>query len=209
MKLDILRKYKLKSLGSSDQPFNIIVLAIDKDNIVYKTNEDDIRCEPVEKILKHHPRFLCKVGLNYKDYTLDSCGNILYRGDIIYEDCLWGSFFKIMLVKNDVLYCSYASRSALDARDEPNLGWSLLDISQQKLQKDKHYNKFKKYFFRRKEMNELIIEMFPKTKDAVLIQKWFGSKIDNDPLTRMLIKGKEDELLEEANRMEEEEAKNK
>lgn len=51
-------------------------------------------------------------------------------------------------------------------------------------------------------MNEIIIEMFPKTKDAVLIDKWFGNKINNDPLTRLLIKGKEVDLLREAEKLE-------
>ena len=57
-------------------------------------------------------------------------------------------------------------------------------------------------------MNQIIIEMFPQTKDAVLIDKWFGSKINNDPLMAMLIKGKENDLLKEAKRLEEE-SKNK
>ena len=57
-------------------------------------------------------------------------------------------------------------------------------------------------------MNELIIEMFPKTKDAVLVDKWFGSKIDNDPLTKMLVRGKEKELLDEALRLEKDETEN-
>ena len=53
-------------------------------------------------------------------------------------------------------------------------------------------------------MNKLIIEMFPSTQDAVLIEKWFGSEIDGNPLTRTLIKGKEKELLDEAKKLEEE-----
>jgi len=55
------------------------------------------------------------------------------------------------------------------------------------------------------QVNKIIIEMFPSTKDAVLIQKWFGDKIEDDPLTRMLIKGKESELLTEAEKLEKEE----
>jgi hypothetical protein len=51
-------------------------------------------------------------------------------------------------------------------------------------------------------MNEIIIEMYPKTKDAVLIQKWFGERIANEPLFRILLKGKENEILEEAKRLE-------
>lgn len=58
------------------------------------------------------------------------------------------------------------------------------------------------------EMNKLIVEMFPKTKDAVLIEKHFGTKLD-DPIFKMLLKGKEKELLQEAQKMEEDELKAK
>lgn len=51
-------------------------------------------------------------------------------------------------------------------------------------------------------MNKIIIAMYPATKDAVLVQKWFGEKISNEPLIGMLLKGKETELLEEARRLE-------
>jgi hypothetical protein len=54
-------------------------------------------------------------------------------------------------------------------------------------------------------MNQIIIDMYPKTKDAVLVQKWFGEKISNEPLIGMLLKGKEAELLAEAQRLENEE----
>jgi hypothetical protein len=54
-------------------------------------------------------------------------------------------------------------------------------------------------------MNTLIIEMYPATKDAVLVQKWFGEKISSEPLIGMLLKGKEAELLAEAQKLEEEE----
>ena len=53
----------------------------------------------------------------------------------------------------------------------------------------------------RYQMNEIIIEMFPVTKEAVLVDKWFGREIDK-PIFKMLIKGKEKELAEEANRLE-------
>ena len=53
-------------------------------------------------------------------------------------------------------------------------------------------------------MNKIIIEMYPTTKDAVLVQKWFGEKITNEPLIGMLLRGKETDLLEEAKRLEEE-----
>src|SRR3990167_1215090 len=51
-------------------------------------------------------------------------------------------------------------------------------------------------------MNEIIVEMFPKTKDAVLVDKWFGREIDK-PIFKMLIKGKEAELIAESKKMEE------
>lgn len=54
------------------------------------------------------------------------------------------------------------------------------------------------------EMNQIIIESFPQTKDAVIVEKWFGNKL-NDPLMGLLLKGKEDELLEEALRLEKKE----
>lgn len=50
-------------------------------------------------------------------------------------------------------------------------------------------------------MNEIIVEMFPATKDAILVDKHFGREIDK-PIFKMLIKGKESELLEEAKRLE-------
>jgi len=54
---------------------------------------------------------------------------------------------------------------------------------------------------RRARMNEIIIEMFPVTKEAVLVDKHFGREIDK-PIFKMLIKGKEKELLEESIRLE-------
>lgn len=56
---------------------------------------------------------------------------------------------------------------------------------------------------RSEEMNEIIVEMFPVTKEAILVDKWFGREIDK-PIFKMLIKGKEKELIEEAQRMEKE-----
>jgi hypothetical protein len=52
-------------------------------------------------------------------------------------------------------------------------------------------------------MNQIIINAFPKTAEAVIVDKWFGSKL-NDPLYALLIKGKEAEILSEATRLEEE-----
>jgi hypothetical protein len=51
-------------------------------------------------------------------------------------------------------------------------------------------------------MNQIIIDMYPATKDAVLIQKHFGERIANEPLFAILLKGKEDEILEAAQRLE-------
>lgn len=61
---------------------------------------------------------------------------------------------------------------------------------------------------RRAKMNQIIIEMFPKTKDAVLVDKWFGREIDK-PIFKMLIEGKEKKLIEEALRLESESKNNK
>jgi hypothetical protein len=55
-------------------------------------------------------------------------------------------------------------------------------------------------------MNKTVIEMYPKTKDAVVVDKWFGSKLD-DPIFAMLLEGKEEKLLQEAIKLEEEEKK--
>jgi len=51
------------------------------------------------------------------------------------------------------------------------------------------------------EMNKIIIELFPVTKEAVLVDNYFGHKL-KDPLYKVLIKGKEKELLEEAKSLE-------
>lgn len=53
-------------------------------------------------------------------------------------------------------------------------------------------------------MNETIIELFPKTAEAVLVDKWFGKEIDK-PIFKLLIDGKQKELIAEAKRLEEEE----
>ena len=55
---------------------------------------------------------------------------------------------------------------------------------------------------RRARMNEIIIDMFPVTKEAVLVDKWFGREIDK-PIFKMLISGKEKELFIEAQKLEE------
>jgi hypothetical protein len=58
-------------------------------------------------------------------------------------------------------------------------------------------------------MNQIIIDMYPATKDAVLIQKWFGERIASEPLFAILLKGKEAEILDEAKKLEKEEAANR
>lgn len=68
--------------------------------------------------------------------------------------------------------------------------------------KAKSFEEFLKKW--RYKMNQNIIEMFPATKDAVLVDKWFGREIDK-PIVKLLLKGKEDELLNEAKRLENEE----
>lgn len=55
-------------------------------------------------------------------------------------------------------------------------------------------------------MNKIIVDLYPVTKDAVLVSKYFGNKLD-DPIFVLLLKGKEKELLEEANRLEQESMK--
>ena len=57
---------------------------------------------------------------------------------------------------------------------------------------------------RREKMNKIIIEMFPKTKDAILIDKWFGEEF-NKPIFKLLLTGKEEQLIKEAERLEKEE----
>lgn len=59
---------------------------------------------------------------------------------------------------------------------------------------------------RRARMNTIIIEMFPVTKEAVLVDKWFGREIDK-PIFKMLIAGKEKALLKEAQKLEKENKK--
>lgn len=53
------------------------------------------------------------------------------------------------------------------------------------------------------EINVYIQRLFPKTKDAVLISKWFGSDIFSH-VTEVLCQGREKELLEKANELEKE-----
>lgn len=72
------------------------------------------------------------------------------------------------------------------------LGWSRWDSKED-------INDFNKKW--RLKMNAIIIEMFPVTKEAVLVDKWFGREIDK-PIFKMLVKGKEKELVAEAIRLE-------
>jgi hypothetical protein len=64
----------------------------------------------------------------------------------------------------------------------------------------------KKKYYKEHTMNKIIIELFPKTKDAVLIEKWFGAEIDN-PKFQLLLKGKEKEVIAEAEKLEKESTK--
>jgi hypothetical protein len=50
----------------------------------------------------------------------------------------------------------------------------------------------KEKIFRRKYMNKNIIELFPKTKDAVLVEKYFKAQFEN-PLSVINYKGKQAE----------------
>ena len=53
-------------------------------------------------------------------------------------------------------------------------------------------------------MNSTIINMFAVTKEAVLVDKWFGKDIENLSLAELLLKGKENELLKKAKSLEKE-----
>lgn len=53
------------------------------------------------------------------------------------------------------------------------------------------------------QMHQAIVEAFPKTKDAVMIDKWFGKQFEQNALIALLVKGKEKTLIEEALRLEE------
>jgi hypothetical protein len=52
------------------------------------------------------------------------------------------------------------------------------------------------------QMNDAIIKLFPKTADAVLVNKYFSSQF-SQPLAAILYAGKEKEVLAEAVRLEE------
>lgn len=54
---------------------------------------------------------------------------------------------------------------------------------------------------------KVIIEHFPNTKDAVLVNKWFGQELENNKLMGMLLKDKEDSIIKEAQKLENAEAK--
>jgi hypothetical protein len=58
----------------------------------------------------------------------------------------------------------------------------------------------------RKKLSDWIQDNYPKTRDAVLIAKWFGDQLDGDcapqKFNQFLIKGREPELLELARKLE-------
>lgn len=54
---------------------------------------------------------------------------------------------------------------------------------------------------------EWIKEHYPKTKDALLVDKWFGENVVYR-MTQFFLRGREQELLEFARQLEEEEKAN-
>lgn len=54
-------------------------------------------------------------------------------------------------------------------------------------------------------MNKTIIEVFPVTGDAALIDKHFGKEIDHSPLLAALLKANKEEILLAAKNIEKEE----
>ncbi len=61
-------------------------------------------------------------------------------------------------------------------------------------------------------LHPVIVDSFPNTKDAVLVQKWFGAEFDCSRLGRLIgifLAGKEDDVLNEAKRLEKEEEERK
>lgn len=54
-------------------------------------------------------------------------------------------------------------------------------------------------------LSKIIVEYFPKTSEAVLVDKWFGKEIESNRLSAMLLKGKEKDIIAEAKKMEAEE----
>ena len=83
-------------------------------------------------------------------------------------------------------------------------------IMQEEILNDKNMKK-------EKEMNKIIAEMYPKTKDALLVDKWFGSittefshwafNTRNSTFVKVLLKGKEEDLLKAAQELEAESKK--
>jgi len=59
-----------------------------------------------------------------------------------------------------------------------------------------------------KQVNKTIVKIYTKTKDAILIEKHFGNKFE-DKSFPILLKGKEADLLTEAERLEKIENDNK
>lgn len=64
--------------------------------------------------------------------------------------------------------------------------------------------KFNKKIINQQEspMNQLIVTSFPSTADAVLVDKYFGKEIANQPLAFLIIKGNEADLLAKAKELD-------
>ena len=56
------------------------------------------------------------------------------------------------------------------------------------------------------EMDKTIMKMFPKTADAVLVNKFFSNRFEN-PILNIVIADKADEILAAANKLQEEQDK--
>lgn len=55
---------------------------------------------------------------------------------------------------------------------------------------------------RKPEMNKTVMEMYTKTADAVLVDKWFGKAINESKLFPLLIAEKKSAILAEAKRLQ-------
>lgn len=60
---------------------------------------------------------------------------------------------------------------------------------------------------RKEKLDKWIKEHYPRTKDALLVDKWFGENIEHR-ITQFFLKGREQELLDFARQLEEEEKAN-
>jgi hypothetical protein len=89
--------------------------------------------------------------------------------------------------------------------DFPRVSDSIdLELCDVRLLNEPKKKTLKQKIFRRKYMNKNIIELFPKTKDAVLVEKYFATQFE-DELSVINYKGKTDEILELAKEKQKEE----